>query len=123
MLPLVLGQELLAGSIALEIPGEDAFARCFESLARNEYKTGLEQLRMIGSAVPAADMQVLIGLCKVRLSEDPGFDEYRVAVGAGIRMYIPALGQLPIAFDFAIPIQKEDGDESQVFSFTAELPF
>ena len=45
------------------------------------------------------------------------------SVGVGLRLYIPAFGQLPIAFDFAIPIQKEDGDETQVFSFTAELPF
>lgn len=57
------------------------------------------------------------------VTDDPGFDEYRVSIGMGIRLYIPALGQLPLAFDFATPIQKEEGDETQVFSFTAELPF
>ncbi|MCZ6835646.1 MAG: outer membrane protein assembly factor BamA, partial [Planctomycetota bacterium] len=55
--------------------------------------------------------------------DDIGFDDYRVSIGAGIRLYIPAFGQLPIAFDFATPIKEEDGDETQVFSFTAELPF
>ena len=57
------------------------------------------------------------------VTEDPGFDEYRISVGLGLRLYIPALGQWPLAFDFATALQKEDGDETQVFSFTAELPF
>lgn len=57
------------------------------------------------------------------VTEDIGFDEYRVSIGLGLRLYIPALGQLPLAFDFATALQKEVGDETQVFSFTAELPF
>ena len=52
-----------------------------------------------------------------------GFDDYRVSVGTGIRLYIPALGPLPLAFDFAIPLVKGPGDGTQVFSFSAELPF
>ena len=55
--------------------------------------------------------------------DDPGFDDYRVSIGVGLRLFIPAFGQVPLAFDFATPIQKEDQDETQVFSFTAELPF
>jgi outer membrane protein insertion porin family len=44
-------------------------------------------------------------------------------VGFGIRLSIPQFGPTPLAFDFAIPIEKEPGDEEQVFSFSAELPF
>ncbi len=57
------------------------------------------------------------------VQKDFGFDEYRVAVGAGIRIKIPFLGQAPFALDFAIPLRKEDGDETQFFSFDLALPF
>lgn len=52
-----------------------------------------------------------------------GFDDYRVSAGFGLRLYIAALGPVPIAFDFGFPIVKEDDDERQLFSFSAELPF
>ncbi|MFM7052556.1 MAG: outer membrane protein assembly factor, partial [Planctomycetota bacterium] len=55
--------------------------------------------------------------------DDVGFDEYRASVGLGIRLYIPMFGPTPLAFDFAVPIAKEDTDETQVFSFSAEIPF
>ena len=57
------------------------------------------------------------------VTEDVGFDQYRVAVGFGIRLYLPQFGPAPLAFDFAIPILKEDTDETEVFSFSAEIPF
>lgn len=41
----------------------------------------------------------------------------RVAPGLGLRIAVPALGPAPLAFDFAAPIQKADGDQTQVFSF------
>lgn len=50
-------------------------------------------------------------------------DQYRVSVGAGIRLKVPFLGQAPFALDFAAPLLKEDGDETQVFSFDLALPF
>jgi outer membrane protein insertion porin family len=52
-----------------------------------------------------------------------GFYQYRVSVGVGLRLYIGALGPAPIALDFAVPLMKQDTDETQVFSFNAELPF
>jgi len=52
-----------------------------------------------------------------------GFDQYRITVGAGLRMYIQQFGPVPIALDFGFPIASEDGDEKEVFSFSAELPF
>ena len=55
--------------------------------------------------------------------DDVGFDDYRTSVGFGIRLYIPQLGPVPMAFDFAFPLAQEDDDDTQVFSFTAEVPF
>jgi outer membrane protein insertion porin family len=57
------------------------------------------------------------------VTADPGFDQYRVAAGFGVRLYIPQFGPAPLAFDFAVPLLKEDKDETQVFSFSAEIPF
>ncbi len=54
---------------------------------------------------------------------DPGFDDYRVSAGIGIRLYIPQLGQAPLAFDFGFPLKKVTGDEEQTFSFSLDLPF
>jgi outer membrane protein insertion porin family len=57
------------------------------------------------------------------VTDDPGFDEYRVSIGAGIRLYIPQFGDVPIAFDFGFPLLSQDRDQEQVFTFSAELPF
>ena len=54
---------------------------------------------------------------------DPGFEEYRVSVGVGIRLSIPQLSPAPLAFDFGFPIVKEDTDEERLFSFSIDLPF
>jgi outer membrane protein insertion porin family len=48
---------------------------------------------------------------------------YRAAVGFGFRVYIAALGSMPLAFDFAIPLMSQPEDRTQVFSFAADLPF
>lgn len=57
------------------------------------------------------------------VSKDVGFDEYRVSVGFGIRLYIPQLSQAPLAFDFGFPLVREDFDRERVFSFSVDLPF
>ena len=57
------------------------------------------------------------------VTNTPGFDDYRVSVGLGLRLYLPILGPAPLAFDFGFPIVKQADDETQVFSFSAELPF
>ena len=57
------------------------------------------------------------------LLNDPGFEEYRVSVGTGIRLSIPQLGPAPLAFDFAFPLIKQDGDDTQLFSFSIDIPF
>ncbi|MBX9738107.1 MAG: outer membrane protein assembly factor BamA [Phycisphaerales bacterium] len=49
--------------------------------------------------------------------------QYRVAVGAGFRLYLPMLGPNPLAFDFAVPLRREEFDEKRIFSFTLDVPF
>jgi outer membrane protein insertion porin family len=45
------------------------------------------------------------------------FDNYRVSVGVGLRIQVPALGPLPIALDFGFPVVKGAGDRTEMFSF------
>jgi outer membrane protein insertion porin family len=44
-------------------------------------------------------------------------DNYRVAVGFGLRLTIPMMGPAPIALDFAFPLSSGRGDDKQMFSF------
>ena len=57
------------------------------------------------------------------VTDSPGFDEYRVSVGAGLRLYIPQLGQAPLAFDFGFPVVQQTGDVKKAFSFSIQMPF
>jgi len=40
-----------------------------------------------------------------------------VTLGAGLRIYIPAMGPAPIALDFGVPVAREDTDRIENFSF------
>jgi outer membrane protein insertion porin family len=51
------------------------------------------------------------------VEEDVEIEDFRASVGTGLRITIPAFGPAPLAFDFAFPIAKADGDETQIFSF------
>ncbi len=51
------------------------------------------------------------------VEEDVAFDEFRVSVGFGLRITIPAMGPVPLAFDWAFPISRQDADETRIFSF------
>ncbi|HEY7090648.1 MAG TPA: BamA/TamA family outer membrane protein, partial [Tepidisphaeraceae bacterium] len=42
----------------------------------------------------------------------------RSSIGAGVRITLPFLGQVPIALDFAYPITKNSQDDTQFFSFS-----
>jgi outer membrane protein insertion porin family len=57
------------------------------------------------------------------VTNDVGFDQYRVSAGIGLRIHIDQFGPVPIALDFGFPIKSEEGDEEETFSFSAELPF
>ena len=51
------------------------------------------------------------------VERDVSIRDYRVSVGAGLRVVVPALGPLPIALDFAYPLTKSPFDQKQIFSF------
>lgn len=57
------------------------------------------------------------------INDDFGFDDYRVAIGTGIRLYLPFFGQAPLAFDFGFPVVDENTDDDRIFSFSFDLPF
>jgi outer membrane protein insertion porin family len=57
------------------------------------------------------------------VTEDAGLDDYRVSVGTGLRLYVPQLSPAPLAFDFGIPVIKQDSDERRLFTFSVDLPF
>jgi outer membrane protein insertion porin family len=57
------------------------------------------------------------------LTEDPGVDDWRISVGTGLRIKIPFFGSAPFALDVAAPLVKQDGDQTQVLSFSLDLPF
>jgi len=44
--------------------------------------------------------------------------DFRAAIGTGLRLNIPQLGPLPLAFDLAFPIVHAPGDHIQYFNFT-----
>ncbi|HEY8668131.1 MAG TPA: outer membrane protein assembly factor BamA [Tepidisphaeraceae bacterium] len=46
------------------------------------------------------------------------FGTLRASAGAGFRLMIPFLGQIPIAVDFAIPLNKASEDDVQIISFS-----
>jgi outer membrane protein assembly complex protein YaeT len=51
------------------------------------------------------------------VERDFAIHDYRVAAGFGIRIQIPMLGPVPLAFDFGFPIVRGPDDREQVFQF------
>jgi len=68
-------------------------------------------------------MAMVVFLDTGTVTNDPGFDDYRISTGFGFRLRVPALGQAPLAFDFGFPLIKEESDDTRVFSFSVDLPF
>lgn len=56
------------------------------------------------------------------VADEASFDDYKVSVGAGVRLYIPQLGSAPLAFDFGFPLNAVDADREQIFSFSIDIP-
>lgn len=70
------------------------------------------------------DVVAIVGFIDTgTINNNFGFEDYRVSVGTGVRLYLPQFGQAPLAFDFAFPILKEDKDDTQLFSFSFDIPF
>jgi outer membrane protein assembly complex protein YaeT len=51
------------------------------------------------------------------VEENIEISEFRATAGLGLRVVVPMLGPVPLAFDFAFPVAMADTDETQVFSF------
>lgn len=56
------------------------------------------------------------------VTNDIGFSDYRVSVGGGVRLLLP-FSPVPLAFDLGYPILQQDRDQTQLFSFSVDLPF
>ena len=57
------------------------------------------------------------------IANSPGFDQWRITAGFGLRLTVPALTPVPLAFDFGFPVRKEPTDDTRIFTFTVEVPF
>jgi len=51
------------------------------------------------------------------VEEEVTLDNFRATAGFGLRVVIPAMGPVPLAFDFAFPIKSQPTDDERVFSF------
>jgi outer membrane protein insertion porin family len=49
--------------------------------------------------------------------EDVRIGAFRVTLGAGLRLVVPMFGPLPIALDWAVPLNQDPNDIRRVFSF------
>lgn len=54
---------------------------------------------------------------------DSFFSDARVAIGVGLRLRLPIFGPVPLALDFGFPIREQDGDDTQVVSFSIRRDF
>jgi len=83
------------------------------------------QLSLLGSAeyifpITADDMLKCAIFCDYGTIEEQyniDMEDFRVAVGGGLRISVPAMGPAPIAVDFAVPLARESTDRIQNFSF------
>ncbi|MFO1001027.1 MAG: POTRA domain-containing protein [Planctomycetaceae bacterium] len=51
------------------------------------------------------------------VEQEVTLDNFRATAGFGVRVVIPAMGPVPLAFDFAFPIKSQASDDERVFSF------
>jgi len=51
-------------------------------------------------------------------SSSVSLKDFRLTVGAGLRVTIPLMGPAPIAIDFGFPILKESFDDTRIFNFS-----
>ena len=78
---------------------------------------------MLGTAeyripVTADDMVSMVVFSDIgSVESDVSLDNFRVTVGAGLRVVIPAMGPVPLAFDFGFPVKSQKFDDERIFSF------
>jgi outer membrane protein insertion porin family len=51
------------------------------------------------------------------VTDKVSLSDFRVSVGAGLRVTVPMMGPTPIALDWAVPLVKNADDKTQLFSF------
>ena len=80
----------------------------FQALGTVEYRLPLTADDMI-SAVVFSDFG--------SVDDEVTLSEFRATAGFGLRLTIPQMGPVPLAFDFAFPITTQAADREQIFSF------
>ncbi|MFO0812567.1 MAG: outer membrane protein assembly factor BamA [Gemmatales bacterium] len=94
----------------------------------NGYKVG-GRLNMVGNVeyqVPltANDQLMAVAFCDFGTVEsDLSIRDFRVSVGAGLRINVPMLSPAPIALDFGFPLVSKETDLRQVFQFTVAVSY
>ena len=95
-------------------PGDDAVGGDFMLLSTLEYNFPVFKEFLRG--VVFTDLGTV--------QSDFGLDQWRMTVGTGLRLQVPFItGPVPFALDFAVPLKDREGDDRQIFSFDAAIPF
>lgn len=131
----VLGASLRTGFSGTDTPlYENFFAGGYSTLRGFRFRSATPQVdgvyvggefSLLGSTeylfpITADDMLKGVVFCDFGTIEERieiNTEDFRVAVGAGLRVSVPAMGPAPIALDFAVPIAREQTDRIQNFSF------
>jgi outer membrane protein insertion porin family len=86
----------------------------FEAIGTLEYQIPLE----------SSDKLYAVAFCDFGTVEsDVAIRDFRLSVGAGLRIMIPMLSPAPIALDFGFPLMKKSTDDKQIFSFTLGISY
>ena len=68
--------------------------------------------------VTANEMVKVVGFTDFgTVNDQASLSNFRLSVGGGLRVTVPAMGPVPIALDLAVPLMKEDSDLEQIFAF------
>jgi outer membrane protein insertion porin family len=51
------------------------------------------------------------------VEENLTISDWRVSIGAGVRVQVDIFGPIPLEFDLAVPVIREGDDDEQIFSF------
>ncbi len=131
----VLGTSLRTGFSGSQTPlYENFFAGGYSTLRGFRFRSATPQqdgvyvggeFSLLGSTeymfpITADDMLKGVVFCDFGTIEEKieiNQEDFRVAVGAGLRVSVPAMGPAPIALDLAVPIAREQTDRIQNFSF------